>query len=553
VLFALAFALRLAGLDHSLPHQPEPDNVFGMQAKFIRSPNPHVDFASYPLFVGYQVLAWPRELETVPADAPLERHLARATEPQMRARLVVAFWSAWIAPATWWLASSFLGGGWAFVAALFSATSLMHLGLSQQARPHAPLAAAFALALAAALHARRTGTLRAWILASSLAALPFCFLQSGVVALLPLFVAFWTRPVERRARDFAWLLVPVVVFAAVTFAFYPTLRPGSLGAGSKVRGESLFVGTHKVDLASFDGSGFPTLLLGLWRNDPVIVILGAAGLVACAFALKRASARRGLVPAAIVASFAAPYFVAFGLYREAFERFSLPLVPVLAVLAAAALAELSSWIRAGSPRALFATAVSLAALALPAAAAANLLDTHLRPDSLERSAEWVRGHLQPGADRVWLQPGVELPLASTRAAIEHNSSHYRGVASFLWSKYQETNPLSAADAFELFALPDLPDSFWRDVEYEPLRALASLGPSYVCCVDFWTPNTRTKTNLLRAALERFGTSVWKITPVEGASDGSLALAYNNFRMLADTWHATLEGPQVEIFAVNVCE
>ncbi|MCE9593216.1 MAG: glycosyltransferase family 39 protein [Planctomycetes bacterium] len=546
-----ALALRLVGLGYLLPCWTEPDNIYVGQAAMIRSPNPGADYATYPLLVGYTVLALPEDDVAVPADAPLERHLERASAPQLRTRWVVACLSALIAPATWFVARAFVGPGSSTVAALFAATSLLHLNFSQQARPHAPVTAALALALCFALRARRTGRTSDGWLAALAAMLPIGLLHTGVFALPPLFVAHVLRNGTRRARDPARLLVPLLCAVVAVLAFYPSLRPGSFGLGAKSADSGLIVGGHLIDWSWFDGSGFSVLLLGLWRNDPVLVVLAGVGVFCAARAWSRRTPSTPVADAAVVAAACVPYLLVFGIYEKSYDRFALPLVPVLAVLAAVALRDVSAFASRG--RAVVAAFVVVLALALPCFAATKLAWLRSRPDSIALAARWVGAHVEPDVERLWLQPGMELPLASTADAVEHNRASFRSFTGFYWTKYQEAHPLAASRAFDARALPDLWQPFWREVEGTPLDALATLGDSYVACMRFQDRGLGVRITHLQAELERFGTLVELQRPIAKPRFGYSALTYDNPHFLADLLDAELVGPEVLVYRLERCE
>jgi 4-amino-4-deoxy-L-arabinose transferase-like glycosyltransferase len=126
------------------------------------------------------------------------------------------------------------------------------------------------------------------------------------------------------------------------------------------------------------GMGYPALLLGLV----------GAGLML----------RRGGGVAIVLLSFALPYFFVIGAGKERFLRYSLPLLPVLAVSAAYALERL----RLAAPPALAAwkgavapAVLGLAVLAATTWYAGQMVGTMTAPDPRTRAAEWVAARAAP--------------------------------------------------------------------------------------------------------------------------------------------------------------
>jgi hypothetical protein len=407
-----------------------------------------------------------------------------------------------------------------------------------------------AVALCLALRARRTGKAVDWVLGSLAAMFPLGLLHTGVFALPPLVAAHFLRAGPRRARDHVRLLVPILCAAAAVLAFYPSLRPGSFGYATKSAESGLIVGGHLIDWSWIDGSGFAVLLQGLWRNDPVLLAFAGVGLLVAARAWFARSPSTPLADAAVVAAACVPYVLVFGAYQESYDRFALPLVPVLAVLAAVGLRGASEL--ASRRVAVHALAV-VVALGLPVFAATKLAWLRSRPDTFERSARWIDAHVEPDVERLWLQPGMELPLASTEDAIEHNRATFRSATGFLWTKYQEARAFAPRRAFDARPLPDLWQTFWREVEMTPEAALASLGPSYVCCLRFRERVLSVRITHLQAELARFGTSVSLERPIANPRRGYSALAYDNPHFLADLLEAECVGPVIEIYRLDRCD
>jgi hypothetical protein len=508
VVTVVAFVIRFRGLDHLLPHCTEPDAIYALQPQMIRSVDRDREYSTYPLLVGYTVMAWP-ESAAPPPDAPLARHLEFASRPHFRARVVVACLSALIAPATWWLARNFVGPGWATLAALFAATSLMHVNFSQQARPHAPVTAALALALCAALRARRTGRTSDWWLASAATMLPIGLLQTG-----------------------------------------------SFGYASRAAGSRLVVGSHVFDWRWFDGSGFRVLFEGVRNNDPVLLALAGVGSLVAAWAWTRRTAATPTAEAAIVAALFVPYVVVFGAYQWSLDRFAMVVIPVLALLAAVGMRGVLGFVgkRVGvSLRAVVYSLAIAAALGLPVFAASKLVWLRSRPDTLELTTRWVGAHLNARSRRLWMQPGYELPIPRSPEAVEIDRASYRSFTGFWWTKHQEEIVVAGPRAFDVRLLPDLWSQFWTDVEIAPPRTLATLGESLVFCAGFQEGGYGFKVTQLRTNLARFGRLVWHCAAIPFPRHDWTGLGYNNAEFLDDVLDARCVGPNVEIYALEPCE
>ena len=164
-----ALALRLTGLGFGLPQAHEPDLRYVVNLEWLRE---GIDFDAstelkqwYPLLVP-RLTALAPAVGPAPAGAALEEHLAAAAAPVVQLRATVALLAALVVPATFLLARRFLASGWSLLAAALSATSLLHLVFSQQARPHGATATTFTLAVLGAMALRRRGDLVGWLLAS---------------------------------------------------------------------------------------------------------------------------------------------------------------------------------------------------------------------------------------------------------------------------------------------------------------------------------------------------------------------------------------------------
>ena len=122
LLVVVAFALRVRGLDSSLPHAPElHERVFFAQVSLLESgaehPERELDFGFYPQFVARLCTWFPA---TQPAEPhTLGEHLAAAAVPRLHIRWVSMLLSLVILPATYLVARRFVARGTALLAVIW--------------------------------------------------------------------------------------------------------------------------------------------------------------------------------------------------------------------------------------------------------------------------------------------------------------------------------------------------------------------------------------------------------------------------------------------------
>ena len=424
LLLAAPLALRLAGANHMLPHLAEPDAHVVDQVELFRTASEEARreskaWAKYPHLLSRLLALWPADEppgEPV-TSASLEERLVAVGAPLRRGRILVALLSTALVPATWLLGRRLVSGRAALAAAFLVGFSLLHLNLSWQARPHGPLATFTTLGLVALLRLVRRPTTGAYLLAGLACALAIACLHNGL-ALLPAALAAHLlarrSPGERLLRDARWLL-PLPLLAGAFLLFYPFLLAGTGGARLELEPGGIYQGGHQVAFAELDGSGFAHLARDLARNDPLLGLLAAAGaLVGLVALVRRRPPRAPQAPGptatrarelAVVAAFALPYLLALGAFRETYERFQVPLVPVYALLAAWLLDRLGSL---RSPR--VAGALLTAVVLVQAIPAARLAWLCRAPDTGRLVARWMDAELEPGAARILVRPGTSLPI-----------------------------------------------------------------------------------------------------------------------------------------------
>lgn len=526
---------RLTGLDYLLPHAPEPDAYVVGQALIMEAEEGAPDDArgavvwrKYPHLMARLLTLAGLESAGLPTltAATLDEHLAAAARPTVLGRALSALLASLAVPLTFLLARRFLAPGPALVAAALVATSLLHLYLSQMARPHAPVTS-FTLATTW-LAVEWTRRARTWVAlgAAVAAGLSIATLHNGLAALTPLGVA-WLLTLKRDgARSALTAGAGLGAAALALWLAYPFLgeEPPAMDAATNLDASELETG-HVVTLEQFGGGGFAVIGRALVDYDPILAALGAIGLVCALFAWRRADRSRRTA-AIVVAGFALPYLAAIGAYDLTFERFALPLWPILAMAAAAAV-DGAARLAGGRPTTLLLAAV--VALAIPAGLFARKLQLNLRPDTYQLAAEVVNAELDPAGGPLVLSPAAFPPLALTETV--DNDEPWVGISLMPWRDHLLSHPPGDA-ALEIRRAPgryDLGPGRGRardgTIAERTLRTmldqLTATGGRWILHTDLRPGERR---GAQEQALERFATKLRDVTPwrdgdVSGAEIG----------------------------------
>jgi hypothetical protein len=406
-------ALRLWGSDFGVPMWEEPDPDIPGHVDLLRG-DPVLARVTepeqqYPHLIARVVGLLPGRPPLSGDGAPtnLDEHLRAAAWTHVQVRRTIAVLSALLVPLTFLLARWFACARWALFAAALVATSLLHQSFSQQARPHGAAATFFAWALLANVRLSQRGGWREFAHAGIASALTLGVLQSGLAVLLAGAAAAGIAIAQRRA-SWLQLLAPIALVAASLPLFYPFYFDGSAGVQDPARiveVGALRTAEHAISLEEFNGRGFGVLAKSLWNYEP---LLCALLVVAAAVALGKWRPQRASNAAWVVLAFAAPYSLVCGLYGMTYERFALPLLPVLAVFVAWNLASLSI---ANDPLRRGLTALAFLALALPGTAVAKLAYLRAQPDTLDLAASWIER--EAPSSTVWIAPPLDLPVLRT--------------------------------------------------------------------------------------------------------------------------------------------
>jgi hypothetical protein len=453
----LALAVRLPGIGHGLPMVVEQDCKIPYQVELLRRGDDawrsDREFRWYPLFVAHLVKLWPAP-RAAPADAPLEQHLVSAAAPQLQARFTVAMLAALMAPAAYLLAALFLERRWALLAGLLCAFSLLSMNFSQQARPHAAAGALFAWTLLALVRLRRRGDSLGRGLAGGALALSIGCLQSGLALLPALFAAeLGRRTFQRRWFDPRWLVTLALVALGILF-FYPYEFAGApIAPQPGAEATPVNQGGHLLFLKDFKGQGAITMARAFWSYEPALSVLALVGIVLWLFRARETRAdpaesftrRRDLW---VLLAFALPYALVIALYDRTYERFLLPLVPLLACCAAFGVRELARRVRASSGAASGAAGFALWAVAVVLAVAPSawlcwrLASVRAAPHTTELAARWLEQHAETARSKdIVLTPQLDLPLARESEGFANwMPGGIEKQFTWVWSRYQAALP-----------------------------------------------------------------------------------------------------------------
>lgn len=446
VVTLFALTVRLWGIDRLLPHRFEPDAFLVYQLQAFRGDPGRATLLDYEQ--RYPTLL-PQIARVLPSagdpsqwrGSTLEQHLARASLPFLEMRVLIALLSVALVPLTFFVARRALGDVRAFLGAAFVATSLLHLQFSGQARPHGAATSIQFSALLCAMHAIERKTWRSVLVASAVSGLALGSLQTGAMLAPALAVSAWLSGAgwkERIARTF----VALATFGFVALPFYPFLP---------------ILDEHGLTLSSHGGHplmwsdltlvGITRCIRDLREYDPVLTIgaaVGAAVAITRALRLlpRLAGAQQAVGWRVLLLCHALPYVLVLGLNGNVYERFTLPIVPYLALASADAVVTLAELVagRSVAARRGLTTVLAAAALAWPALTDVRFGALARQPDNDERAARWIVEHAAP-ADRILNGPAFTLPLL--RDARELDEQFPRGsLCGIPWLAYQRALPRS---------------------------------------------------------------------------------------------------------------
>ena len=429
-----ALLLRTSGIDHLLPEVMNRDGLVVLrQVEHFRTGapqagNPSWWYASYPHGMARLAALLPAPSPPREGALTLEEHVALARAPWIQLRWVSIVLGLLAVPGTYLLARRFLDRGPSLFAAALVATSLHHIVLSIQEKPHAASASLVLLALLAALRLRRRPVVGSYLLAGIAAAVSIGMLHSGAVAVLPLAAAFLLRERAPRRTSAWWILATAAIAALALPALYPfffedladPVPPTMAAAGPDAAG---FAGKL---VSSLDGAPVRLLAKALFALDPLLVALGGVGIV-LGFAR-----RRPCREVAVVLALAVPLLAVLLLFRGTLVRFFLPLTPLLACAAGLALVRARRLLPGRlAASGTFSWAAGSALVLVPLVPAWHFARIRREPGPMREASRWVVEHVDP-AETVVVVPNVDLALATTPDALSQNALHpWRTI----WTEY----------------------------------------------------------------------------------------------------------------------
>jgi 4-amino-4-deoxy-L-arabinose transferase-like glycosyltransferase len=346
-ILGLAAALRLVGIEYGLPFggllNPDEQNIVPRAWGMVhgRGLDPHwFDYPSLLLYVLAPFQAW-------------------QSEPSyLTARLVVAAFGVGAVAAAWWLGRASYGTTAGVVAAAVVAVETVGVAYSHMAVTDIPMTALVTVSLALAV----TGRLEWAGVAAGLAA---SAKYPAIFLVVPLVVAGW-RHWKRLA-----VALGLAVLAFLATSPYVLVHPHQAWSdASRVQrlARDGWLGFEHDSWALFSFTG------KLWLGLGPVLVIAAIGLV---LALRRRS-RTDLILAAFVLVYLADLLT----IRAHFDRYVLPLVPPLAVLA-------------GRQRVLAPLTLGLAIVPLVWAIGDDARLT--RTDTRVVARQWIVAHLPPAA------------------------------------------------------------------------------------------------------------------------------------------------------------
>ncbi|MEO2161585.1 MAG: hypothetical protein ABGY29_03575 [bacterium] len=474
-LFVLSLGLRWAGIGHLLPHKNEPDG----QIVHLSQDHPDGPFRGkypfLPIVLNHAVAGGP--VDDVPPEAKLSAHLDNAALPFLRARKFLTLLAWLLIPGTFLLARRFFTPGWSLFAAATMGVCPLLLCYSVQARPHALVAMAGVGAMLAALRLTRHPGWGAQLLAGLATGASLSCMHTGLAALVPYGVAALIA--GRKFGRVSWLrsLVVLVLIGAMTvWAYWPAeadpLRAGGRGAdvmnelglgedwrGAGVRGglrlrdprtrleghvegvaktsPSIQIGSHRIYLNYFQGGGFANLFGSMRSYDPALFVLALVGGVLLIMRLP--SLKRGRATLSkelrddvlVVASHGLPILLVLGMYVGSKERFFLPLLPHLALLATAGATLIAGLLKRPLGSHMAAGSVVVLSLALPLLTSVRIATLRTRPDTYSQAAAWLTTTIPKGGGTVVLANMTDIPVRQ-----ENLYGVWARRAAVSWRNYQ---------------------------------------------------------------------------------------------------------------------
>lgn len=342
-----AAALRFVGIRYGLPFggllNPDELNVVPRAWRMVHGGGADPHWFDWPTLVLY-------------LEAPLQAF--RAAPAYLVARIVVAVLGVATVAVAWRLGRIAYAAPAGLLAAAATAVETTHVAYSRAAVTDVPMTFGITVAIALALAGRLE-----W--AGVAAGLAAAAKYPGAFALVPLVVVGWGR--WRR------LAVSLGASAVAFFAGSPFVL---LDAGHAWRALRRVEGYHTVGWLGFehDPPGPVAVLDRLWGGYGPFLAFAVAGLAVALRRRRRADVALG--------AYVLVYFAFIAALHSHFDRYTLPLVPVLGVLAA---------------RARPLVPLAFVSLAVPLAWSVQGAVAHTKTDTRVIAQRWIETHLPQGS------------------------------------------------------------------------------------------------------------------------------------------------------------
>jgi 4-amino-4-deoxy-L-arabinose transferase-like glycosyltransferase len=347
VLLAVALGLRVVGLQYGLPFgtilNPDEQSIVPRAWRMVHGFGLDPHWFDYPTLVLY-VLAPFQAWDGSPSI--------------LTARIVVVVFGLAAVAAAWWLGRLAYGGVAAAIAGAFVAVTTTSVAYSHMAVTDVPLMAGIAAALALMVSGRLC-----W--AGAVAGLAVSAKYPGVFLLVPLVVAGWGR--WRRLAAAIGLGIATFLATSPYVLVHPALAWDDATRVQRLARDG-WLGFENDSFALFSFSG------RLWHTLGPALLVGVAGVVV-------ALVRRTKTDLILV-SFVLVYLVDLLTIRAHFDRYLLPLVPVVGALAGR--------LRPLAP-------VTLLLLVVPLTYSIRDDISLTKTDTRIVAARWIAGHVPPGS------------------------------------------------------------------------------------------------------------------------------------------------------------
>jgi hypothetical protein len=400
----VALALRLNGLNFGLPSLNDPDELmFEMGAiRMLTGPTLNPGWFGHPATTTIYLLAvldvlvfaggWAFGAWQTPEAFAQAIYFDPSIMilPGRLAMVAFALWCIWL---TWRLGTELAGTRVGILAAAVLAVNPVHIAYSQIVRSDMMAVCFMLLVMLASLRVARGGGRRdlvlgaVWLGLAIVTKWPFALSGLAMAGALALRVRAGEESAARAARrligfgllagSFGLLVSPFIVLD------YPTLLLNLAGEAQP----------HHLG-----ATGGPPLANAWWYlSGPILASLGLAGALAAAPGLILLARRREAL--AILLPLMGVFFVLFSFQRLIWERWALPLTPVLSIAAALGLVWIFRAVSRNMGRkASAALAVVLAVAVLQPQVAQALANARVRTnDTRQMATAWVRAHVRPGA------------------------------------------------------------------------------------------------------------------------------------------------------------